>query len=486
MGIKPRSLLVSCIILAITATAGLIAQEPFRATHAAQLAAMDGVPDSARSVGLMILRLDLNARKWLYRISLAKSDAPVTRVVLQRNGGDHVTVLRTFPFPGTALNADGVADGVTDEEINTIDSGMAEIVVYTENEPAGLMIGELGSSPNLVTNKFDASSETSPPVGATGEGQARMTVDEATHSAKYFVTWDGLSGAATAVNIHRAPVGQDGPTVFTIPSNGGSMLMGRWTGMSEQDVAAAKAGNLYIDIVTGSNPTGEIRGQLLRMDGFTVAMESANVVPSVIGTDAGGTGMVIVTSGEGIGTTLTGIAAMGGSASMVESVDIHRGYAGQNGSVFQGLTNADGAWSKWDAQISSTQDIGALQAGGMYMDFHTTAYPGGEARGQLIPNATNFSSLSAVPSEQAPGNSTVSMSWFDRGANAIELRLNGDVAPDDQLILLYDALGRRVATMSVAGQIAHLDARQLGQGVYTIQVISRGRVQPASRVAIVR
>lgn len=66
---------------------------------------------------------------------------------------------------------------------------------------------------------------------------------------------------------------------------------------------------------------------------------------------------------------------------------IHLGAAGTNGPVLFAFNNPDGTWalSGSDTWTDLTQDdVSALFSGELYLNFHTTAFPGGEVRGQIF------------------------------------------------------------------------------------------------------
>jgi hypothetical protein len=67
---------------------------------------------------------------------------------------------------------------------------------------------------------------------------------------------------------------------------------------------------------------------------------------------------------------------------------IHFGAAGTNGPVVFGFNNPDGTWALNGSAVWSNLsqvNIDALFAGNLYINFHTTAFPGGEVRGQIVP-----------------------------------------------------------------------------------------------------
>ncbi|WP_457853330.1 5'-nucleotidase C-terminal domain-containing protein [Synechocystis salina] len=77
---------------------------------------------------------------------------------------------------------------------------------------------------------------------------------------------DSEGNAIDSIHIHRAPTGSNGPIVRSLsvrPDNTG--LNGSFGGiftLTEEEVTAAQNGELYVNIHTNNNPSGELRGQL--------------------------------------------------------------------------------------------------------------------------------------------------------------------------------------------------------------------------------
>ncbi len=65
---------------------------------------------------------------------------------------------------------------------------------------------------------------------------------------------------------------------------------------------------------------------------------------------------------------------------------IHAAPAGSSGGVVFGFNDAGGGWALSDTKVwsgLSQANIDALFADGLYLNFHTSAFPGGEIRGQI-------------------------------------------------------------------------------------------------------
>jgi len=105
------------------------------------------------------------------------------------------------------------------------------------------------------------------PVTTTGSGTAIFIIDTNTGAISGRVDFSGLSANTTAAHIHQGPAGTAGPVI--IPLQGGlGVTAGEWTVpagvvLSASQLEALRSNLLYVNIHTGNNPAGEIRGQLI-------------------------------------------------------------------------------------------------------------------------------------------------------------------------------------------------------------------------------
>lgn len=128
----------------------------------------------------------------------------------------------------------------------------------------------------LLTATLTTAQEIPSPAAATpapAAGAAVLLFDPATSTLNFTVAYKGLSGAATAAHFHNGATGAAGPVVQTIcgapgpallsacPAGNVGFLTGTWT-VPTSLVPALLAGGLYVNIHTGLNPAGEVRGQV--------------------------------------------------------------------------------------------------------------------------------------------------------------------------------------------------------------------------------
>ncbi len=114
-----------------------------------------------------------------------------------------------------------------------------------------------------LTAKLSTAAEV-PAKSGPGTGSVDAMLDTESGKLKYTITYDGLSGQATAVHFHgpasateSAGVAVKINGVLTSPIEGETML-------TPEQANALMTGRWYVNIHTANNPSGEIRGQLMK------------------------------------------------------------------------------------------------------------------------------------------------------------------------------------------------------------------------------
>lgn len=243
-----------------------------------------------------------------------------------------------------------------------------------------------------------------PPVSTPGFGNSTVTFDATRQNITVTITVANLGSAINNFHIHENVAGANGPVVVNLIGLGGTFTNGTMTGTFPIDAAVAdrmlkSPSNFYVNVHTTQFPGGAVRGQLAYVSGGTVTyaadLRPGNEVPPANSTAFGS---ALVTF-DFANATMSWEALASGIANATAS-HIHRNVAGANGPVVinfatsaaqitGGRTKGSGAITAQPANAFLASDLVALQsastAAGYYVNIHSTAFPGGEVRGQLTP-----------------------------------------------------------------------------------------------------
>jgi CHRD domain len=98
-----------------------------------------------------------------------------------------------------------------------------------------------------------------PPVSVPGSGTGSFTVGD-DGSVQGNVTTTGVPG--TMAHIHIGPRGQNGPVIIPLAKNGDTYTTPAGAKLTDAQMQAFKAGNLYVNVHSERNKGGEVRAQL--------------------------------------------------------------------------------------------------------------------------------------------------------------------------------------------------------------------------------
>jgi hypothetical protein len=125
---------------------------------------------------------------------------------------------------------------------------------------AGLLSFAAHAATRHFAAHLDGASEV-PPKQSGGSGELTATLDTATRTLTYTLTYSGLSGDATAAHFHGPAAagknaGVEAPIKpATSPAKGSIKL-------TPSQVSQLESGLWYVNVHTQANPGGEIRGQI--------------------------------------------------------------------------------------------------------------------------------------------------------------------------------------------------------------------------------
>jgi hypothetical protein len=248
------------------------------------------------------------------------------------------------------------------------------------------------------------SSQETPPCAGTGFGNATVTFDAVQQNINVTITVSGLGSPITLSHIHEGPAGTSGPVrVGFVPPN--SFTNGVMTGtFAVPDPALVQRilqnpSNFYVNVHTMQCPAGHVRGQLSIASGgpvmYAAELRGSKEVPPNSST-AFGSALVTL---DLVNSTVNWEVNDSGIASATLS-HIHRGSSSVSGPVVinfatsaaaipNGRTFGNNTIANQQTAGLTAADLTALAtastANGFYVNVHSSAFPGGEIRGQLVP-----------------------------------------------------------------------------------------------------
>lgn len=383
--------------------------------------------------------------------------------------------------------------------------------VHTTANPGGEIRGQLLPESDQYYQANLTGIQEVPPVMTSAHaaiiGELKGNSLVITGSAK-----DILSGINTAIrqggHLHLGFPGQNGgiqlelkPTLDTSGTAAQYAAIDNTFTLTADQITALKAGQLYANMHSNQYPGGEIRGQVTRIGNarFRVHYSGAYEPVPVNTLASGGLSLLLEDS------TLSVLGSFNGLESnwITGLAHLHKGMAGQNGGVqitFKGNPSTDlrsGTFSGDSNSFKLTStNLDDLFSRRLYANVHSVNYPGGEVRGQVIPECQYvlYSSMTGLQ-ENKPVNTTakgnlvvevngtkltasgyaeklsskVTASHFHRaftGINAgVLTTLSWTFAAADSLSIIYPAASNAY-TVS-AGYLDSLRRRQLYSNVHT-------------------
>lgn len=364
-----RSLL-ACAVIATAATAQV-------SYYSAYLDAAQEVPPNASTAhGWGIARFDAgtNGVQLYFHHTTLSSTATAAHMhqgVAGANGG--VIIGMTQVAPGT-WSGSGTLNAA---QATALTTGGMYFNVHTTTNPGGELRGQIVTSASTRFTANLVGSEEVPPTGSAATGTAVAFLHEPDNRLVYNVSSSGLANV-TAAHFHQGAFGANGGVVVGFSGNG------NYCGVSQRltaaQVAALKADGFYANIHTAAFPGGEIRGQMRKDVGnhFYAICNGAAETPPVASTAQGAAQLIVNPNG-----TVTVTGAYTGIASGAVAAHVHLGAVGVAGGVVFPISFAGGVLS--GTFTPSATDLTNLRAGNWYVNIHSSAFPGGEIRGQLTP-----------------------------------------------------------------------------------------------------
>jgi len=187
------------------------------------------------------------------------------------------------------------------------------------------------------------------------------------------------------------------------------------------------------------------------LEKISVTLSGLQENPSVAGNRAG-TGNIEVNTETG---EISGSVVVNNLTGTATATHIHTGDAGKNGGVVIALTQDPSDSSKFNVPNGSTLNAVQLEKllmAGLYLNVHTQQNPGGEVRGQIIPDNYTVARVTLSAAEEVPANTATTT-----GIAYLTVENNNDhkVRSHMKLIDLDGATGAHIhaGTMGTNGDV---------------------------------
>ncbi|HYD19829.1 MAG TPA: CHRD domain-containing protein [Flavipsychrobacter sp.] len=350
------------------------------------------------------------------------------------------------------------------------------INVHTSNYPNGEIRGQLQLMPYLSYDGHMNGAQEVPAVVTAAIGEITLMMNYTFDTLWYDAQVNGLSGTIADAHFHYAPAGSNGTIVVAIPgtSINGNVIQGYLTGIDLQDsfITHLNNGNIYFNVHTVANPSGEIRAQIYRTfrEGYTFKLTGDQEVPMVT-TIAEGSGMVSIDRDQTNAHVM--IVTNDISPTMAH---LHNNIPGQNGPVILDLMpwySNGGVFGYWrdtatvafDAMMSNK-----FRKDSVYSNYHTAANPNGEIRG-------NISRALCLPPTLSVKNIGMLQADIQLYPNPAQNSANLDIVISgnaDADIQLRDVTGRTVwntkAALTTGANRVNIPLNGISAGVYLLNL----------------
>jgi CHRD domain len=263
---------------------------------------------------------------------------------------------------------------------------------------------------------INAAQAVSPTSTSTATGSAILLYDVPSNTFDLTVSITGFNNPLVDAHIHEAAAGAVGTPIVHFPlasftNTGGTLTGTLYDQAYSGDRIKLLQSGAYLNFHTGQFPNGEVRGQLIArpkrlVSNFTIAQEQA-AFPAVNLAGLNDFGAAVMMYDPATHSVSLRLSIYNFNNTFSNS-HIHEGAPGVSGPVRLALGNNANAgnYTTANGHISGVVNLpmGAavdplvLLRGQLYLNFHSTAFPNGELRGQIRASdelpSTRFTNLS--------------------------------------------------------------------------------------------
>ncbi len=364
--------------------------------------------------------------------------------------------------------ATGVWSNINNADLLNLLKGDLYVNIHSKDYAAGEIRGQIKLMKPLAFYAYLDGSQETPPVTTDASGTAWLILNMDSASLGYHITYANLQGKFTDAHFHLGAVGIGGGVVDPITSSfTGNTGSGIWSNMPDSLIIEVVKGDLYMNVHSSAHIAGEIRGQVMLIKGiaFNASLDGNQDVPPIM---TNGTGTASLSFSN---DTLKYQITVAKLSSTLTHAHFHLASAGANGGVVEPINYTDSTTNSFWTNINDTT-LAHLAKGDIYINIHSSNFPAGEIRGQVL-TFDNPGTVTAV----IPNTTSTLPTGFNLSQNypnpfnpttVIEYSL-----PRSGIVTLkvYDILGREVATLVNAKKAAgnyqvEFNGSKLASGVY--------------------
>lgn len=278
---------------------------------------------------------------------------------------------------------------LTTDQLAWLLDGLLYVNVHTDTHGGGEIRGQIRPQTGAIglTAALSGAAERPNPVTTTASGLGTFTIEGSTLT--FQVTYSGLSAPAVGAHIHGPATAAESTGVMI---NLGSFALGDFSTngtisgqvtLTEAQRAYILEGRTYVNIHTGNNTGGEIRGQIVPLVLESTLLGAVERGSSVQTPATGHATWILVGDRLSFNATYSGLKAAAGAAHIHGPASTSAGTGVLvNLESFNG--GAFGTSGSFAGTITLTPDqLGHVANELTYINIHTSEHGGGEIRGQL-------------------------------------------------------------------------------------------------------
>jgi len=275
--------------------------------------------------------------------------------------------------------------------LESLRAGEIYINIHTVLNPDGELRAQLLPSTGLSFDCPMSGDNEVPSVSTDAAGLINFSYAPESASLSFEGYISTTSSTIVGAHLHMAAAGSNGPVVVDLSSQiDNGIVSGSTANISTRLLDALLSGQIYLNVHTEDNPSGEIRGQVIRVlrEAYMCEVNGAQQVPPV-NSQARGVAMVSIDRTQSNGHFML---VTDGLSDEFQAAHFHDGGPGVNGGVLFDVTpfyiDGRAAFGYW---MDMGEAAVKFRTSGIYLNTHTTTYPNGEIRGDFIRSSNSYS-----------------------------------------------------------------------------------------------